>query len=372
MAHEINQSGEDVLNEAFDGLEQEAPDRITRLIRWLRDPRSRKIRIPLGLLFIAASFLWFLPVLGLELLPIGLLLIAQDVPFLRKPVGKMMLWLERKWREQRQELSRKGAWSGYLLGFALSGFFDGILLHQVLQWHHLLLGVEAAAFQDMRVQILADGLFHVLMYLIALAGLWSLWRGRESLDLIAGRKLLAHALIGFGVWHVLDAFVSHWWLGIHRIKMDSPNLLFWDLLWFVAFGLVPIAAGLLLGRAHNRRLAQTAHAVAASLVIAVIAAGPFATLPPTDNNQVLVLVRSSEANRLLDGLQTVGGSIMWADRSAALWVFSMGAHADARQLYDHGALFVTRSPAVLGCLAWTRSDTARSGTRRGSELPSSG
>lgn len=29
-------------------------------------------------------------------------------------------------------------WAGYLLGFALGGFFDGILLHQVLQWHHLL------------------------------------------------------------------------------------------------------------------------------------------------------------------------------------------------------------------------------------------
>src|SRR5690606_10212012 len=54
-----------------------------------------------------------------------------------------------------------------LLGFALGGFFDGILLHQVLQWHHLLATVQGALFQDLRVQILADGLFHALMYVIA-------------------------------------------------------------------------------------------------------------------------------------------------------------------------------------------------------------
>ncbi len=263
-----------------------------------------------------------------------------------------MLFLQPVGTEQRRTHSRKGAWSGYLLGFALSGFFDGILLHQVLQWHHLLLGVRSAPFQDMRVQILADGLFHLLMYMIAIAGLWSLWRGRESPDLIAGRKLLSHALIGFGVWHVLDAFVSHWLLGIHRIKMDSPNPLFWDLVWFALFGIAPLIAGWLLGRS-NRRIGRDGRA-AAALAVSVVAAGPFAALPPSDNGQVLVVVRSSDANRLLDGLHDVAGSIMWADRTATVWVFSIEEQARARQLYDHGALFVTRSPVALGCLAWTR------------------
>lgn len=267
----------------------------------------------------------------------------------------MRLWLERKWSELRRELARKGAWAGYLLGFALSGFFDGILLHQVLQWHHLLLGVRSAPFQDMRVQILADGLFHLLMYMIAIAGLWSLWRGRESPDLIAGRKLLSHALIGFGVWHVLDAFVSHWLLGIHRIKMDSPNPLFWDLLWFAVFGIVPLIAGWLLGRSHDRRIDPDGRAATAALALSVIATGPFAALPPSDNSQVLVIVRPSDANRILDGLHDVAGSIMWADRTAAVWVFSIEEPAHAQHLYDHGALFVTRSPVALGCLAWTRA-----------------
>jgi len=52
-----------------------------------------------------------------------------------------------------------------MLGFAIGGFFDGILLHQVLQWHHLLSGLQGGRFDDLRFQIMADGLFHLLMYL---------------------------------------------------------------------------------------------------------------------------------------------------------------------------------------------------------------
>ena len=75
---------------------------MSRALRWLREPKVRKIRIPLGLLFLAGGLLWFLPVVGVELIPIGLLLIAQDVPFLHKPVGRAMLWLEAKWRAPRR------------------------------------------------------------------------------------------------------------------------------------------------------------------------------------------------------------------------------------------------------------------------------
>lgn len=89
--------GEELLDEAFDRLEAETPDRVTRMIRWLRSPHSRLVRVPVGILCIVASFFWFLPVIGLEFFPIGLLLIAQDVPFLRKPVARWMLWLEDRW-----------------------------------------------------------------------------------------------------------------------------------------------------------------------------------------------------------------------------------------------------------------------------------
>jgi hypothetical protein len=52
-------------------------------------------------------------------------------------------------------------WAAFILGFALGGFFDGILLHQVLQWHQFFSLVGGRNVRDIRTQVLADGLFHV-------------------------------------------------------------------------------------------------------------------------------------------------------------------------------------------------------------------
>jgi hypothetical protein len=99
--------GQELLDEAFANLEQEVPDRVTTFIHWIRSPRSRWIRLPLGIVCIVASFFWFLPVIGIEFFPIGLLLIAQDVPFLRRPAAKLLLWLEREWRGLRRRFKRR-------------------------------------------------------------------------------------------------------------------------------------------------------------------------------------------------------------------------------------------------------------------------
>ena len=39
----------------------------------------------------------FLPVLGVWMLPLGLVLIAQDVPPLRPPMARMVAWGLRRW-----------------------------------------------------------------------------------------------------------------------------------------------------------------------------------------------------------------------------------------------------------------------------------
>ena len=97
----------DELEKAFDKLERETPDFVTRAICWLHRPQARIVRLPLGILCIVASFFWFLPVIGIELLPIGLLLIAQDVPFLRRPVGRITLWVLNRWVRLRKWWERK-------------------------------------------------------------------------------------------------------------------------------------------------------------------------------------------------------------------------------------------------------------------------
>lgn len=250
-------------------------------------------------------------------------------------------------------------WSGYLLGFALGAFFDGILLHQVLQWHHLLSGLQGQPFTDIRVQILADGLFHLKAYIIALVGLGLLWRTRaEFARPLAGRLLLATSLIGFGVWHSIDAVLSHWILGIHRIRMDAENVLLWDLVWFFVFGIAFIAAGWHIwrntgtgnGSPRGRRF------VAPSvLALSVLIAGPLAAMPPPDTTAVMVLFKpGTSAQKVFAALDTVDARIIWTDASGDLWAIDLEDRSKARTLYRHGALLVSSTIFPVGCLNWFR------------------
>src|SRR5215210_9117668 len=93
--------GKRVLRTAFRRLEQELPDRLGRAMRWLRHPHSRWIRLPVGLLLILGGIFSILPGLGIWMLPLGLLLIAPDVPFLRKPIGHSTIWGADKWAASR-------------------------------------------------------------------------------------------------------------------------------------------------------------------------------------------------------------------------------------------------------------------------------
>ncbi|HEY0844155.1 MAG TPA: DUF2243 domain-containing protein [Noviherbaspirillum sp.] len=256
--------------------------------------------------------------------------------------------------------------AGYLLGFALGGFFDGILLHQILQWHHLLSGVERAPFTDLRMQILADGLFHALMYVIAAIGIWKLVKARYVLvGPAADRALVADTLIGFGAWHIVDSLLSHWILGIHRIRMDSPSPLLWDLLWFVVFGVLFVAAGMLLrrrgpppseGDGEKKRMRST---FAPMLAAGVAAAGFASALAPSAGDAgatVTVLLRpGATPAQLLSGLQQVNGRVVWSSARGEVWVFALDKDTRPMTLYRHGAMLVSGTLLPAGCSSWVRT-----------------
>jgi len=85
------------LDGLLDRLEAQTPKSVGNAIHWIRTPAARWVRIPAGLLLIVGGLLSFLPVLGLWMLPLGLLLLALDIPFLKGPVGKSLVWAEQKW-----------------------------------------------------------------------------------------------------------------------------------------------------------------------------------------------------------------------------------------------------------------------------------
>ena len=73
--------------------------------------------------------------------------------------------------------------AGILLGLGLGGFFDGIVLHQLLQWHHMVSNVDRFSPETvpgLRINTLADGLFHAVTYIFTVLGVALLWRALRA------------------------------------------------------------------------------------------------------------------------------------------------------------------------------------------------
>lgn len=250
-------------------------------------------------------------------------------------------------------------WACLLLGFGLGGFFDGIVLHQILQWHHLLSDVYPdETVMDLRLQILADGFFHVATYALTVVGLWQLWRARAALARSgARRRVIAAGLVGFGAWHVADAVLFHWTLGLHRIRMEAENLLLWDVLWLVPFGLAPVALGCRLHARPPSGPSGGGRPAALALALAAMLAGPVALRPPADaveDRALAVFWPWMSFPAIVAAAEAAGGSPVWSDASGGVWLIVLKPGARAERLYRNGAIMVSGGPLALGCLSWSR------------------
>lgn len=243
---------------------------------------------------------------------------------------------------------------GAVLGFAFGGFADGILLHQILQWHHLLSLVPGLT--DVRTQVLWDGYFHALMYLTAAVGLAGLWRAHRGALEVSRRRLVGALLLGFGLWHVVDGVLSHWLLGIHRIKLDSQVPLIWDLTWFFGFGVVPLVVGVLMVRGGARgRPRPAARLSLLALTAAAVGAGAWALRPPSDQPfTTIVFGADLRPAQVVAALASLDARLVWAD--AAMGVVVAEVAPERRwDFYAEGALLVSGSGVPAGCFAWSRA-----------------
>src|SRR5690606_10253654 len=125
-------------------------------------------------------------------------------------------------------------WAGILLGLGLGGFFDGIVLHQILQWHHMATsaGYPADSLENLEFNTVLDGLFHAATYLFTASGLVILWRfARKPHGRWSGRLLLATMLMGFGLFNLVEGTVNHHLLGLHHVNETVPasQWIYWDI-----------------------------------------------------------------------------------------------------------------------------------------------
>jgi len=130
-----------------------------------------------------------------------------------------------------------------LLGIGLGGFVDGILLHQLLQWHHMLTArLPATDLVNLKVNMVWDGLFHAFTWLTTVAGLALLWRATGRPDVARSTPAFGGSLaLGWGLFNVVEGMIDHELLQIHHVHPGDDQLS-WDVA-FLVLGAALIAAG---------------------------------------------------------------------------------------------------------------------------------
>ena len=152
--------------------------------------------------------------------------------------------------------------AGIFLGLGLGGFFDGIVLHQVLQWHHMFTsaGFPADTLQNLEFNVMWDGFFHISTYIFTLTGMIILWRKASQPHDPWSWKMMAGAMLtGFGIFNVVEGIVDHQILGIHHVNERVPpeQWIYWDL-GFLIWGALMWVGGWYLLQAGKRETANQA------------------------------------------------------------------------------------------------------------------
>jgi uncharacterized membrane protein len=146
--------------------------------------------------------------------------------------------------------------AGILFGLGFGGFFDGIVLHQVLQWHHMLTsaGYPADSVPNLEINTLWDGLFHVSTYIFVALGLAILWHAAQRTHVRwSGKLLVGTMLMGFGLFNLAEGLIDHQLLGIHHVNETVPHAqwIYWDI-GFLVWGALMLLIGWQLMRAGRQ------------------------------------------------------------------------------------------------------------------------
>jgi uncharacterized membrane protein len=139
--------------------------------------------------------------------------------------------------------------AGALLGCGLGGFFDGILLHQLLQWHNMLsVVVPPIDLVSMKYNMLWDGMFHAFTWAVTVLGVGLLWWSGTRSDVPwSSRTFVGSLALGWGLFNVIEGVVDHHLLGIHHVR-PGPTQRAWDL-GFLLLGAALVIGGWVLVRA---------------------------------------------------------------------------------------------------------------------------
>jgi len=126
---------------------------------------------------------------------------------------------------------------GLILGLGLGGFIDGILLHQIAQWHNMGSAILPPTTMDAMAQNMRwDGLFHVATLALTLLGVVLLWReGRMGTAPSSLRVLTGQMVLGWGIFNLAEGIIDHHLLELHHVRDMPAHVPAYDW-WFLGIG----------------------------------------------------------------------------------------------------------------------------------------
>lgn len=70
-------------------------------------PKSRPLRLILGVLLVLLGMVGFLPVIGFWMIPLGIIVLSIDIPPIRRARRRFVTWWERRKRRKSTKNGRK-------------------------------------------------------------------------------------------------------------------------------------------------------------------------------------------------------------------------------------------------------------------------
>lgn len=130
--------------------------------------------------------------------------------------------------------------AGFILGFGLLGAVDGIVFHQLLQWHHMIQS------PNIQLEIFTDGLFTALFSAMLVWGGVKIFKDARENELGKSWKVFIGGIfIGGGIFNLVEGIIDHHILKVHRVNPLAENPLMYDLA-FLAVGLLLVMIGFII------------------------------------------------------------------------------------------------------------------------------
>lgn len=131
-----------------------------------------------------------------------------------------------------------------VIGIGVGGFVDGIVFHQILQWHEMLTNkIPADNFVNKSVNMFWDGIFHSFTLIVTIIGVYLLWKLLQNININrSGYVLIGGMAAGWGLFNVVEGIIDHHILALHNVRELVDNQAAWNY-GFLTLGVVLIILG---------------------------------------------------------------------------------------------------------------------------------